>query len=119
MEVLMGMASAFGVFVIFSYIPLHSYSPIFRKHYSPKLMAVKLMGPFDGLLNLFVILGSLVGLMAVTGIGMIIHNCIMVLSISGGIWIMKKWLVPKWQADYERLKAAKINELSSARRQHA
>jgi uncharacterized membrane protein YesL len=119
MEVLIGILSASGFMVILFHIPLYCYSNLFNLHYSPRLWATKGLSFFDGLFNFIVIIGSIFGLVLVTGVGMIIHNVIMVLSISLAIFATKKWLVPKWKSDYERLKATKIAELSSARKQHA
>lgn len=112
MEILMGMASASALFFIFSHIPICSYSSILKKYYSPKLIIAKKLGFTDGILNLFVILGSLVGLMTVTGIGMIIHNCIMVLSLSVGILIIKKFMIPRWEQQFEQAKQEYITDHS-------
>lgn len=87
---------------VFSIIWLLTYIPITKKlfgvYYSPRLLACKLLVPFDVSLTLFLMIGGITGILStVTGIGMVVYNVCVAVGISLGVGITHKFLVPRWE----------------------
>jgi len=91
---------------VFSLIWLLTYVPLTKKSfgafYSPRLLACKILVPFDVSITLFLMIGGLTGLLTtVTGIGMAVYNVCVAVGISIGVGIVHKYLKPKWEKEYE------------------
>lgn len=97
---------------VFSLLILLGYAPVHRKflgiHWSPKLMIARLIAPFDVSITLFLVLGTIVGLTAVTGVGNIVFNIATGLGISAGSLLIRKMLVPRWKQQYKQAKQQEL-----------
>ena len=94
--------AAGSVIYLVTYIPLAS--SFAGREYSPRLIACKLLAPFDAAATLFLVIGPVVGLsVVVAGIGVIVYSTFVGVGLSIGVIFMKKIMLPKWENDYQTL----------------
>ena len=92
-----------GLLILLSYAPIHTR--FLGKSISPRLIFAHLIAPADIGITLILIFGTIVGLTAVTGIGNIVFNVATGLGLSGGAFITRKFMMPRWRRKFEEEKA--------------
>ena len=97
------LGSSIAVGWILHYLPLHM--KILQISFSPRLIACKLVAPFDTVITMLLICGAWVGFTTVTGIGFMVYNVMTGIGLSLGAVFVRKVLAPKWERDYKELKA--------------
>ena len=96
---IVAFGGSFAVVWLLHYLPLTS--TIAGKTFSPRLIACKLLMPFDAGITLFLVAGAWTGLAtAVTGIGMMVYNVLTGIGLSVGVVFTRKVLMPRWQKAY-------------------
>lgn len=92
--------AAFGVLWLVHYVPLKK--KVVGTYWSPRLFVCKLLIPFDISVTLLLIVGSILGIgTAIGGIQTLVFNSFVAVGISLGIWILQKWVQPRWKREYE------------------
>ena len=108
---IISVGSGFGVFWLIQYVPLIRRMPFRGVYWSPRLVVCKLLIPFDISVTLWLIMGSVLGLAtSVTGISMLVYNTLVALGISGFIYVLHRWIIPRWKKQYEKRKEVMENE---------
>lgn len=106
---IIAFGGAFAVIWLIQYIPL--YSKILHRPYSPRLLACRILAPFDAVFTLLLVCGGWVGLStSVTGISMMVYNVLTGIGLSVGVLLVKKFFVPRWEKKFEELKVKKGEE---------
>jgi hypothetical protein len=101
---IISFGGAFGIFWLINYIPI-SYRVTKKKIISPKLIVCKLLAPFDAAMTMFLIAGGWIGLStSVLGINMMMFNVLTGLGLSLGVIFIKKFMVPQWQRQFDKVK---------------
>ena len=109
---LIAFGGSFAVVWIIHYLPLRK--SVFGTSFSPRLMVCKALAPLDATLTLILVAGAWIGITsAVTGINMMVYNVLTGIGISCGVIFLKKIMIPRWQAEYNRIEQTQnIKEMS-------
>lgn len=101
--------STFALIWCLHYVPIISKTP--WGHFSPRLMACKVLAPFDAGITFFLIVGGMTGILTTaTGISMIVYNTLVAIGISIGVYIVTKWFKPRWQKEFQAKQLQTLQE---------
>jgi hypothetical protein len=99
--VMIAFAAAFAVVWLIDYIPLTS--TLFGKLWSPKIKFCNLLVPMYVGFTLILICGGWIGITtASVGIGMITYNVFTGIGISMAVLVMRKFIIPRWQKQFDK-----------------
>jgi len=99
-------ASAFSLFILLYYLPIHSTIFGFI-HYSPRLFVSWFFPVFDVFVTLYLVCGSWFGISGtVTGIGMTTFHISTAIGLTLSALAVRKFFGPRWRTKYQQIKCS-------------